>query len=105
MANHLLNVDMKEVGLQVLDMPCPPRWTQNGLSTDRLDWQHNATGIHTRKLPSLLEVRDSHTAAPIPDSTWGTAQPRMSVWVPLDGTIHDIIWMALGDSLVRGQQL
>jgi len=27
----------------------------------------------------------------------------MSVWVPLDSTINDIIWMALGDSSVRGQ--
>jgi len=24
----------------VLDMLCPPGWTRNGLSTDRLDWQH-----------------------------------------------------------------
>jgi len=98
MANHRSNVDIQGVGLQVLDILCPPGWTRNRLSADRLDWQHDAIGIHTRSLPSLVEVRVRHTVAPILDSTWGTAQPRMSVWVPLDGTINDIIWRPLATS-------
>ena len=101
MVKYRSNADIQGLGLQVLDILCPPGWIRSGLSADRLDWQHAEAGIYTTSLRNLAEVRARYIATPSLDCPWVAARPTTSVWIPLDSTMHDVIRMALRDHQVR----
>jgi len=91
------DTDIQRLGLQVLDILCPPGWIRGRLSANGRNCQHVETGICSTLFPNLVEVHITYITTPGPGCSRAAAQPMTSFWIPLDGTLDDVLRMALRD--------